>query len=167
MIRVLSARRDRVVFIGGLLTAVLLAFMLTCSAARAASWPPAGFTEGPADQNTSFPDTEATDVSVYAPLPSSFPAHPAACDYLHFLRIKHIGGPQNPSDASKILIAQPGILEGASPFYEIGADMVTRAYNERHSYIEFWAVDRRPNCLEDLNGILLERQTHNLHDLID
>ena len=35
------------------------------------AWPPAGFTELPADQNTRFPSTVATDVKVAAPLPSA------------------------------------------------------------------------------------------------
>lgn len=109
----------------------------------------------------------ATDVAVDAPLPSSFAAHPAACDKLHFLRIRQIGGPQNPSDADKILIAQPGVLEGASVFYNIAANLVTRARNEKGKYIEFWAVDRRPNCLEDLNGLKLAKSTGNAHDFVD
>jgi hypothetical protein len=132
-----------------------------------AVWPPAGFTEHEADQNTTFPNTVATDVAVSAPLPSSFPAHPAECDCVHFLRIKHVKGPVNPSDADRVLIAQPGVLEGASAFYNVAANMVTRAYNEKGKYIEFWTVDRRPNCLEDLNGIKLAKSTGDVHDAID
>ena len=135
--------------------------------ATGAAWPPAGFSEHPADQNTRFPSTLATDVKVYAPLPSSFPSHPEECDYVHFLRIKHVNGPANPSDAEKILIAQPGVLEGASAFYNVAANMVTRAYTERGKYIEFWTVDRRPNCLEDVNGLELAKSTRNVHDAID
>jgi hypothetical protein len=131
------------------------------------TWPPAGFTEGEADQNTRFPDTVATDVAVSAPLPSSFPAHPGECDCIHFLRIKHKNGPANPSNADRVLIAQPGVLEGASAFYNVAANLVTRAYNEKAKYVEFWAVDRRPNCLEDLNGLKLAKSTGNVHDAID
>ncbi|OHD65038.1 MAG: hypothetical protein A2176_04295 [Spirochaetes bacterium RBG_13_51_14] len=131
------------------------------------AWPPAGFSEHEADQNTRFPDAIATDVAVSAPLPSSFPEHSAECDCIHFLRIKHVKGPANPWDADKILIAQPGILEGASAFYNIGANLVTRAYIEKGKYIEFWTVDRRPNCLEDLNGLKLARETDDMHDFLD
>jgi hypothetical protein len=132
-----------------------------------AAWPPSGFTEQAADQNTTFRDTVATDVAVLAPLPWWFPSHPAKCNSLHFLRIHHVKGPINPSDADRILIAQPGILEGAAAFYNVAANLVTRAYNEKGKFVEFWAVDRRPNCLEDLNGIRLARSTGNLHDMID
>jgi hypothetical protein len=132
-----------------------------------ATWPPAGFTEQSADQNTRFPNTVATAVTVSAPLPSSFPTHPVECDCINFLRIKHVRGPVNPSDADRILIAQPGILEGASAFYNVASNMVTRAYNERGKYIEFWTVDRRPNCMEDLNGLKLARSTGDPHDFID
>jgi len=137
------------------------------SSGTTAAWPPAGFTEQSADQNTTFPSTIATAVTVSAPLPSSFPAHPAECDCVQFLRIKHIKGPANPSDADKILIAQPGILEGASAFYNVAANLVTRAYNEKGKFVEFWAVDRRPNCLEDLNGLKLAKETGSVHDAID
>lgn len=133
----------------------------------AAVWPPAGFTESVADQNTAFPLTKATAVTVSAPLPASCPSHPAACDKLNFLRIRHIYGPNNPSAADRILIAQPGVLEGASAFYNVAANLVTRAYNEKGKFVEFWAIDRRSNCLEDLNGLRLARQTGNLHDMVD
>jgi hypothetical protein len=132
-----------------------------------AAWPPAGFTESVADQNTAFPFSKATAVTVSAPLPASCPSHPAACDKLNFLRVRHVNGPVNPSDADRILIAQPGILEGASAFYNVAANLVTRAYNEKGKFVEFWAIDRRSNCLEDMNGLRLARETGNLHDLVD
>jgi len=131
------------------------------------AWLPTGFTEGPADQNIAFPDTLATDVAVLAPLPASFAAHPAECDSVHFLRIKHVKGPRDPSNADRILIAQPGILEGAGAFYNVAANLVTRAYAEKGKFVEFWAVDRRPNCLEDLNGLKLGKTSGDPHDLID
>jgi hypothetical protein len=137
------------------------------SGPAATAWPPAGFTEHPADQNTRFPSTVATDVKVAAPLPTSFPSHPTECDCIHFLRIKHASGPANPSDADRVLIAQPGVLEGASAFYNVAANLVTRAYNEKGKFVEFWTVDRRPNCLEDLNGLKLAKTTGNIHDAID
>ena len=131
------------------------------------AWPPAGFTEQTADQNTTFPDAMATAVSVSAPLPSSFGPHSTECDCVQFLRVKHVKGPVNPSNADRILIAQPGILEGAGTFYNIAANLVTRAYKEKGKFVEFWAIDRRPNCLEDLNGLRLAKSTGNIHDAID
>jgi hypothetical protein len=132
-----------------------------------ALWPPDGFSESAADRHGSFPETVATAVTVYAPLPDSFPDHPESCDYLRFLRIRHINGPANPSDAARILIAQPGVLEGASAFYTVAGNLVTRAFRERGAYIEFWAIDRRANGLEDLSGLELARETMDPHDFID
>ena len=131
------------------------------------AWPPEGFTESEADRHLSFPDTVATVVTVYAPLPESFPEHPVECDNLCFLRIRHSDGPESPSDADRILIAQPGVLEGASAFYTVASNMVTRAYDERGKYIEFWAIDRRANSLEDHNGLKFARETEDSHDFID
>jgi len=131
------------------------------------AWPSAGFSEQAADQNTTFPDTIVTAVSVTAPLPDSFPEHPAECDVLRFLRIRHKNGPANPSESDRILIAQPGVLEGAAAFYNVAANLVTRAYNEKGKYVEFWAIDRRSNGLEDLNGLRLARATGNPYDFID
>ncbi|MDA8139466.1 MAG: hypothetical protein M0036_12520 [Desulfobacteraceae bacterium] len=131
------------------------------------AWPPPGFSEFGADQNPTFPDTVATDVAVNAPLPASFGAHPATCDVLHFLRIRHKNGPLNPSAADRILIAQPGILEGASAFYNVGCNVVSRAFREKRKYVEFWAIDRRANALEDLNGLRLARASGNPYDFID
>ena len=131
------------------------------------TWPPAGFSEQTADQNTRFPNTVSTDVVVSAPLPSTFAEHPAECDCLHFLRIRHVRGPENPSDADRVLIAQPGVLEGAGAFYNVGANLVSRAYDEKGKFVEFWAIDRRSNCLEDMNGLKLAQETGDLHDLVD
>jgi len=131
------------------------------------TWPPAGFIEQAADQNTRFPDTVSTDVGVSAPLPSTFAEHPAECDCLHFLRIRHVRGPENPSDADRVLIAQPGVLEGAGAFYNVGANLVSRAYDEKGKFVEFWAIDRRSNCLEDMNGLKLAQESGDLHDLVD
>ena len=141
--------------------------ILIANSGMTAAWPPSGFTEQTADQNTTFPDTVTTDVAVLAPLPKSFPSHPTACDTLHFLRIHHVNGPVNPSNADAVLIAQPGILEGASAFYNVAANLVMRAYNEKSKFVEFWAIDRRSNCLEDNNGIRLARSTGNPYDFID
>jgi hypothetical protein len=140
------------------------------ASSASAAWPPAGFTESSpttVTQNTTFPTTVTTDVTVDAPLPATFAAHPAACDKLHFLRIRSTGGPADPSNADKVLIAQPGVLEGASAFYNVGANLVTRAFSEKGKYVEFWAIDRRPNCLEDLNGLRLAKSTGNPLDLIN
>lgn len=130
-------------------------------------WPPDGFTETSAEQHPKFNETEVTHVMVLAPLPDSFPAHPAECDYLHFLRFRHKNGPQNPSVADRILIAQPGVLEGASAFYNVACNLVTRAYRERRKHIEFWVMDRRSNTLEDLTGLKFAKEVLDPKVFID
>ncbi|MCD9880834.1 hypothetical protein [Streptomyces guryensis] len=91
-------------------------------------------------------------VRVKIPLPASFGARPAACDWLSYLRYRSSDGPQASADADRILVAQPGILEGAGAFDSVARNTVARAARQgRH--IEFWALDRRSNCLEDRTGI--------------
>ncbi|MBJ7458251.1 MAG: hypothetical protein JHD02_03590 [Thermoleophilaceae bacterium] len=128
-----------------------------------ATWLPAGFSESTTGvtQNPVFPDTVASVVTVDAPLPASFAAHPAQCDKLQFLRIRHEDGPADPSDADRVLTAQPGIFGGAATFLNVGGNVVTRARTDNSKYVEFWAIDRRPNCLEDLNGFRLAKATGN------
>ncbi|MFF5363264.1 hypothetical protein ACFY4I_28365 [Streptomyces scabiei] len=93
-----------------------------------------------------------TMVRVRAPLPASFGARPAACDWLSYLRYRSSGGPAASADADRILVAQPGILEGAGAFDSVARNTVARAAAQgRH--IEFWALDRRSNCLEDRTGV--------------
>ena len=53
---------------------------------------------------------------------------------------------------ARILVAQPGILEGAGAFDSVARNTVAAAAkNGKH--IEFWALDRRSNCLEDHTGV--------------
>lgn len=86
-----------------------------------------------------------------APLPASFGARPAACDWLSYLRYRSSDGPASSADADRILVAQPGILEGAGAFDSVARNTVARTA-ERGLHIEFWALDRRSNCLEDHTG---------------
>lgn len=155
-------------------TRITLALVLTlivgaiyATSANAAAWPPAGFTEAAATQNSTFPDVQATAVTVYAPLPASFGSHLPECDSVSFLRLKHIGGPVDPSDADKVLTAQPGVLEGASAFYNVGSNLVHRAWVEKGKNIEFWAVDRRANCMEDIGGLLHAKATGDMSKALD
>ncbi|MGC9536815.1 hypothetical protein [Streptomyces sp. UG1] len=91
-------------------------------------------------------------VRVKVPLPEAAGARPAACDWLSYLRYRAADGPAASADADRILVAQPGILEGAGAFDSVARNTVAAAAAQgRH--IEFWALDRRSNCLEDRTGI--------------
>ncbi|MGY1502604.1 hypothetical protein ACW4TU_39480 [Streptomyces sp. QTS52] len=110
-------------------------------------------TEAPvASSSTAVAGVTETVVRVKAPLPASFGTRPAACDWLSYLRYRSSGGPAESADADRILVAQPGILEGAGAFDSVARNTVARAA-ERGLHIEFWALDRRSNCVEDHTGI--------------
>jgi hypothetical protein len=149
-----------------------LVMALLCGIApgvASAAWPPAGFGESTigVTQNSTFPDTVATVVAVDAPLPANFAPHPAACDKINFLRIRHVDGPADPSDADRVLTAQPGIFGGSATFLNVAGNVVSRARSEHSKFVEFWAIDRRPNCLEDLNGFRLAKSTGNPLDFVN
>ncbi len=116
-----------------------------------ASADPIPRTEVPVSSSSPVTDVEASVVSVFAPLgPQALP-HPTACDYLSYLRWRSVDGPADSAAADRILVAQPGIFEGAGAFESVARNTVSAAA-AAGSHIEFWALDRRSNCLEDHTG---------------
>ncbi|WP_307679137.1 hypothetical protein [Streptomyces sp. V4I2] len=109
-------------------------------------------TETPVTSASPVPGVTESLVRVRVPLPASAGARPAACDWLSYLRYRSSDGPAASADADRILVAQPGILEGAGAFDSVARNTVARAA-EQGGHIEFWALDRRSNCLEDRTGI--------------
>ncbi len=112
------------------------------------------------------PDAKAvrqTYVRIWAPLPASSPPHPEACDYLGYLRYRSPRGPRNPAKARAILIAMPGFLGGAASFDQVARNVVRDAAKRGRS-VEFWALDRRANCLEDHHGVRAEALPCDLTD---
>ncbi|MEV6561496.1 hypothetical protein AB0M22_37660 [Nocardia sp. NPDC051756] len=96
-------------------------------------------------------DVRESVVRVKVPLPDSAGPHPPACDWLSYLRYRDANGPRTSADADRILIAQPGVLEGASAFDTVARNTIAAAA-QRGQHVEFWALDRRSNCLEDHTG---------------
>src|SRR3954465_2779102 len=84
----------------------------------------------------------------YSPLPVSAGAHPKACDWISYLRFRSAKGPRKPSKADAVFVIIPGFLGGAGSFDEVARHTV-RDGAARHRHVEFWAIDRRSNCLED------------------
>ncbi|MFD3497849.1 hypothetical protein ACFWWT_26830 [Streptomyces sp. NPDC058676] len=109
-------------------------------------------TETPVASTSPVAGVTESVVRVKVPLPASAGARPAACDWLSYLRYRSSDGPDASADADRVLVAQPGILEGAGAFDSVARNTVARAA-EQGSHIEFWALDRRSNCLEDRTGI--------------
>ena len=91
-------------------------------------------------------------VRVYDPLPADAGEHPAACDWLEYLRFRHAGGPRKARRADAIVVIIPGFLGGAASFDQLARNTVRRAA-VRGKRIEYWALDRRANCLEDDTGV--------------
>ncbi|MGK8522645.1 hypothetical protein ACRS6B_14265 [Nocardia asteroides] len=109
-------------------------------------------TETPVVSSSPITSVSETVVSLRIPLPDSVGPHPAACDRLSYLRYRDVAGPARSVDADAVLVAQPGIFEGAGAFDSLARNTVAEAAKHgRH--IEFWALDRRSNCLEDHLGM--------------
>lgn len=142
---------------------VLLAATVVAAAlptAAAAAPPPSGVVER---VETPWVSQAAADVPRWAgvtqsavrlkvPLGAKYPAHPAECDWITYLRFRSADGPADPQDADAVYVGMPGIFEGASAFDIIGRNIVSEA-RRRGRHVEVWGVDRRSNCLEDRTGI--------------
>ncbi|MFD0309175.1 hypothetical protein [Streptomyces sp. NPDC127119] len=109
-------------------------------------------TETPVASASPVAGVTETQVSLRIPLPAAAGSHPARCDRLAYLRYRSSDGPSKSAGADRILVAQPGILEGAGAFDSVARNTV-RAAADRGEHIEFWALDRRSNCLEDNAGV--------------
>ncbi|WP_246011651.1 hypothetical protein [Nocardia mexicana] len=105
-------------------------------------------------------------MSVHIPLPESVGQHPGACDRLSYLRYRAGDGPRDSADADAVLVAQPGIFEGAGAFDNVARNTVAAAA-EQGRHIEFWALDRRSNCLEDHTGTQAALATGDTHVAVD
>ena len=126
----------------------------------------AGRTETPVQSGSPVTDVTETVVRVKVPLPASAAPHPEACDWLSYLRFRHQDGPADWARADKILVAQPGIFEGAGAFDSVARNTVSAAAkNGKH--IEFWALDRRSNCLEDRTGLQAGLKAKDVHLAVD
>src|SRR4051794_15097033 len=137
--------------------------ILACAAPAQAGEPR---TEMPVVTNSPVTSVAESVVRVKIPLPDSAGPHPAECDWLSYLRFRDVKGPAKSKDADRILIAQPGILEGAGAFDSVARNTIAQAAAQgRH--IEFWALDRRSNCLEDHTGLDAGRIARNAHVAVD
>jgi hypothetical protein len=143
-------RRSRGKWRGAALAVLLAAGTLTAAAPGAQA--DGARTETPVASTSPVTGVTESVVRVKVPLPEPAGPRPAACDWLSYLRYRSADGPSASADADRILIAQPGILEGAGAFDSVARNTVTKAA-EQGVHIEFWALDRRSNCLEDRTGI--------------
>ncbi len=99
-----------------------------------------------------FADVLKSVVTIDAPLPDSVGPVPAACQQLRYLRYRRDGGPADPQQADSVLVIMPGTLAGAGSL-EMHALQTVQHAADRGKSIEYWALDRRSNCLEDRTGL--------------
>lgn len=123
-------------------------------------------TETSVVSSSSITSVAESVVSLRIPLPDSAGPRPDACDRLSYLRYRDLTGPERAQDADAILMAQPGIFEGAGAFDSVARNTVAAAANQgRH--LEFWALDRRSNCLEDHLGVQAGLAAADVHRAVD
>lgn len=127
------------------------ALLVTVGAAVPAPAAAADRTETAVASSSPITTVVESVVRVRVPLPASVGPHPAACDWLSYLRFRDANGPARSADADRILVAQPGVLEGAGAFDSVARNTITQAA-QQGKHLEFWALDRRSNCLEDHTG---------------
>ena len=99
-------------------------------------------------------------VRVYKPLPKRDGPHPKACDWISYLRYRSAHGPHKPSRANAVFVIIPGFLGGAGSFDQVARNTVRDAA-QMGKYVEFWALDRRSNCLEDDRGVRAAARSKN------
>ncbi len=99
-----------------------------------------------------FPAVRTSLVTLTAPMPAGVQGAPAACDELAYYRYRSTSGPDDPQQADAVFVSMPGLLGGASSLELNAAQVVQRAADAGHA-VEYWALDRRSNCMEDHSGI--------------
>lgn len=102
----------------------------------------------------------SSKITLQVPLPPGVAPHPDRCNALSYLRWRSSSGPQDSASADRILVAQPGVFEGAGAFDSVARNTVAAAAAQGTA-IEFWALDRRSNCLEDHHGVQAALKTRD------
>ena len=136
------------------MTLLTRAMAIAALATVAAAAPAAGkikTTEIPIDSRADSADVLESLVRVHDPLPEELDA-PRACDHIEYLRFRHADGPKKARKADAVMVIIPGFLGGATNFDQLARNTVEAAA-KKGKHVEYWALDRRSNCLEDDRGI--------------
>ena len=78
---------------------------------------------------------------------------PPECDFIRFVRYRPETPDGEPKAVDAVIVLMPGYMGGANEFEYMGRQLVSMAEASGLGSLEVWAVDRRPNCLEDLTGM--------------
>jgi hypothetical protein len=92
------------------------------------------------------------EVSIHSPAPRDNGIPPEECDYIRFLRFRPRNGSSDIAGADAVLVLTPGFYCGANAFEYMGRQLVYMAL-QQEARMEVWAVERRPNRLEDHTGL--------------
>ncbi|WP_040805782.1 hypothetical protein [Nocardia concava] len=111
-------------------------------------------------------DLIVSEVTWAAPLPASAGPHPARCDTLSYLRLRMADGPDDPADADVIYSGQPGFIGGPRSLGPI-AENTLHALARTGKHGEFWAMQRRPSCLDDRTGMVAAVEQHDYRVAMD
>jgi hypothetical protein len=98
---------------------------------------------------------EVIRVRVSPPRPNAVEgrAPVATPDALNFVQVVRYHAPDVPTERARaVIVAVPGFLGGAGSFDGLARAVVKRSVREGQP-VEYWAVDRRSNLLEDLAGM--------------
>jgi pimeloyl-ACP methyl ester carboxylesterase len=123
-------------------------------------------TETPIVSSSPQSDVAASLVRIHVPLPATAAPHPAACDWLQYVRFRPVDGPADSMQADSVAFLMPGIMEGAMALDPLARNTV-RAAKRQGRNVEVWALDRRSNCLEDHTGLDRYEQSGDFNDAID
>lgn len=101
------------------------------------------------------PDANVVKVSyvkLYEPLPLTAPAHPEACDWISYLRFRHVNGPADANQADAVLVGVEGLSSSAGMMDPLARNVVKKAA-AKGRFVEYWSIARREVCAEDRTGI--------------
>ena len=118
-------------------------------------------TQGPAPENPHQPPARellpqnviVAEETIYAPAPRDNGTPPPECDYIRYLRYRPQTLDGLPKEVRAVLVLLPGYGGGAASFDYLGRNLVAMAELNNAGSIEVWALERRPNCLEDLSAM--------------
>jgi hypothetical protein len=91
--------------------------------------------------------------AIYSPAPQENGVPPPECDWIRFVRYRPETPDGQPKEVDAVLVLLPGYMSGAGEFDYIARQLVSMAEAGGEKSIEVWAMDRRPNCLEDHTGM--------------
>lgn len=110
----------------------------------------------PVDREWTPQEVEAAvimeEVSIHSLAPRDNGIPPEECDYIRFLRFRPRNGSGDIADADAVLVLTPGFYCGANAFEYMGRQLVYMALMQE-AQVEVWAMERRPNRMEDHTGL--------------